>query len=88
MPIIALFVVGSVIGLIMMAVEFVQAVAEGIFDLGEDQVFGVIRDAGQTPHPAYAIGMSRLSCICIMASRADLRTAARLQPKSRSWCRG
>lgn len=52
-----------------------------IFDLDEEQVFGVIRDAGQLPHPAYAMGMSRLSCVfCIMASRADLRTAARLQP--------
>lgn len=52
-----------------------------IFDLREEQVFDVIRDAGQTPHPAYAMGMSRLSCVfCIMASRADLRTAARLQP--------
>ena len=40
-----------------------------------------IRNAGQSPHPAYAMGMSRLSCVfCIMASRADLRTAARLQP--------
>ena len=52
-----------------------------IFDLTEREVFGVIRDAGQVPHPAYAMGMSRLSCVfCIMASRADLRTAARLQP--------
>ncbi|MDE0696253.1 MAG: hypothetical protein OXH76_10535 [Boseongicola sp.] len=38
--------------------------------------------AGQAPHPSYAMGMSRLSCVsCIMASRADLRTAARLQPQ-------
>ena len=52
-----------------------------IFDLTEHEVFRVIRDAGQSPHPAYAMGMSRLSCVfCIMASRADLRTAARLQP--------
>ena len=30
---------------------------------------------------AYAAGMSRLSCVfCIMASRADLYTAAQLQP--------
>ena len=53
-----------------------------IHDLTEGQVFDVIRDAGQAPHPAYAMGMSRLSCVfCIMASRADLRTAARLQPQ-------
>ena len=52
-----------------------------IFDLTERQVFRVIRDAGQSPHPAYAMDMSRLSCVfCIMASRADLRTAAMLQP--------
>ena len=52
-----------------------------IFDLTEAQVFDVIRAAGQSPHPAYGIAMSRLSCVfCIMASRADLRTAARLQP--------
>ncbi|MXW87951.1 MAG: phosphoadenosine phosphosulfate reductase family protein [Boseongicola sp. SB0667_bin_21] len=53
-----------------------------IHDITERQVFDVIRDAGQAPHPAYAMGMSRLSCVfCIMASRADLRTAARLQPR-------
>ncbi len=52
-----------------------------IFDLTERDVFRVIRDAGQSPHPAYAMGMSRLSCVfCIMASRADLHTAAQLQP--------
>ena len=52
-----------------------------IFDFTEDQVFRIIRDAGQAPHPAYGMGMSRLSCVfCIMASRADLRTAAQLQP--------
>ena len=52
-----------------------------IFNLTEGQVFDVIRAAGQSPHPAYGMGMSRLSCVfCIMASRADLRTAARLQP--------
>ena len=52
-----------------------------IFDLTETQVFDVIRNAGQSPHPTYAMGMSRLSCVfCIMASRADLHTAARLQP--------
>ena len=52
-----------------------------IFQLTEAQVIDVIRGAGQSPHPAYGMGMSRLSCVfCIMASRADLRTAARLQP--------
>ena len=52
-----------------------------IFELSTDDVFRIIRDAGQSPHPAYGMGMSRLSCVfCIMASRADLRTAARVQP--------
>ena len=52
-----------------------------IFDLTEAQVFDVIRAAGQSPHAAYGMGMSRLSCVfCIMASRADLRTAAQMQP--------
>ena len=52
-----------------------------VFDLSADDVFRVIRDAGQAPHPAYGMGMSRLSCVfCIMASRTDLRTAAQLQP--------
>ncbi len=53
-----------------------------IFDLSTEDVFLVIRAAGQTPHWAYAAGMSRLSCsFCIMASRADLRRAAELHPK-------
>jgi len=52
-----------------------------IQELTVDQVFAVIADAGQEPHWAYAAGMSRLSCcFCIMASRADLTTAARLAP--------
>lgn len=52
-----------------------------IFDYAESDVFDAIHDAGQSPHPAYAMGMSRLSCVfCIMASRSDLRTAARLRP--------
>ena len=52
-----------------------------IFDLSTDDVFRIIRDAGQSPHWAYAAGMSRLSCsFCILASRADLRRAAELRP--------
>lgn len=36
---------------------------------------------GQQPHWAYAKGMTRLSCcFCIMASRADLTTAATFNP--------
>ena len=45
-------------------------------------VFRVIREAGQSPHWAYAAGMSRLSCsFCILASRADLCRAAELRPR-------
>lgn len=45
------------------------------------EVFAKIASAGQLPHWAYAAGMTRLSCcFCIMASRADLTTAARLNP--------
>ena len=52
-----------------------------IFDLSTEDVFRVIRHAGQSPHWAYAAGMSRLSCsFCILASRTDLRRAAQLRP--------
>lgn len=45
----------------------------------ESEVFGAIAGAGQKPHPVYALGMTRFSCVfCIMASEQDLRTAARL----------
>ena len=52
-----------------------------VIDLSAKDVFRVIRHAGQSPHWAYAAGMSRLSCsFCILASRADLRRAAQLRP--------
>lgn len=48
-----------------------------IHDWTVEQVWQAIEDAGQQPHPAYAKGMSRLSCcFCIMSSDADLRIAA------------
>lgn len=48
----------------------------------EAEVFAAIAAAGQAPHWAYAAGMSRLSCcFCIMASQADLVTAAKLNPE-------
>lgn len=47
-----------------------------------EQVFTRIARAGQVPHWAYSAGMSRLSCcFCIMSSKADLTTAARLNPE-------
>lgn len=54
-----------------------------IFDWSEPQVFQFIKNyLGQKPHWAYLKGMTRLSCcFCIMASLADLKTAARLRPE-------
>lgn len=52
-----------------------------IHKMSTDEVFDCIVAAGQSPHPVYAQGMSRLSCrFCIMASVHDLRTAALLSP--------
>lgn len=52
-----------------------------IHDWPTDRVFAEIAAAGQQPHRAYAAGMTRLSCcFCIMSSRQDLTTAARLNP--------
>lgn len=53
-----------------------------IHELSTEQVFAVIADAGQKPHPAYALGNQRLSCMfCIMGSRNDLRNAAKQNPE-------
>lgn len=47
-----------------------------------DDVWKQIAAAGTRPHPAYAQGMSRLSCrFCVLASRADLVCSARLNPE-------
>ena len=52
-----------------------------IHSLTREDVFNVIAGAGQHPHWAYADGLSRVSCtFCIMASKADLCTGARLRP--------
>ena len=54
-----------------------------IFDLSTDDVFRIIRDAGQSPHWAYAAGMSRLSCsFCILASRVRPAPGRRAPPRS------
>ena len=53
-----------------------------VHGLERTEVFRIIRDASQSPHWAYAAGMSRLSCsFCILASRADLCRAAELRPR-------
>lgn len=52
-----------------------------ILELSSDEVFDMIDRAEQVPHWAYGEGMTRLSCcFCIMASKSDLTTAARLNP--------
>lgn len=52
-----------------------------IHSLTTDQVFATIRGAGQEPHPAYALGNERLSCVfCIMGSKNDLANGARHNP--------
>lgn len=53
-----------------------------IHSMTTSEVFATIAAAGQKPHWAYEAGMSRLSCsFCIMASKSDLCTAARLRPE-------
>ena len=53
-----------------------------IHDMLEEEVFEVIRKAGQEAHWAYSKGMSRLSCcFCIMANEKDLKIAAEHNPE-------
>lgn len=52
-----------------------------IFDWTETEVWATIRASAVPHHPAYDLGMSRLSCcFCIMASRRDLLISARANP--------
>ena len=52
-----------------------------VFELTTENVFRVIAEAGQSPHPVYSFGLTRCSCsFCIFASRSDLRRAAELRP--------
>jgi len=53
-----------------------------IHEMLTDDVFACIRNAGQEPHYAYALGNERLSCVfCIMGSRNDIRNGARHNPQ-------
>jgi 3'-phosphoadenosine 5'-phosphosulfate sulfotransferase (PAPS reductase)/FAD synthetase len=53
-----------------------------IFNFTRRQVFDTIVQAGEKPHPAYAAGNDRLSCMfCIMGSKNDLRNAAIANPE-------
>ncbi len=52
-----------------------------LFAWDDAEVWDRVRRSGTRVHPAYALGMSRASCsLCILASRRDLVTAARLRP--------
>ena len=53
-----------------------------IHALSTAEVFATIRDAGQEPHPAYAAGNERLSCVfCIMGSKTDILHGAQARPE-------
>jgi 3'-phosphoadenosine 5'-phosphosulfate sulfotransferase (PAPS reductase)/FAD synthetase len=46
------------------------------------EVFATIAGAGQEPHPAYAAGNERLSCVfCIMGSAGDILRGAQARPE-------
>lgn len=52
-----------------------------IHTMSTADVFATISGAGQEPHPAYAMGNERLSCVfCIMASKRDLQNGAKHHP--------
>jgi 3'-phosphoadenosine 5'-phosphosulfate sulfotransferase (PAPS reductase)/FAD synthetase len=52
-----------------------------IHGLSTAEVFATIRGAGQEPHPAYADGNERLSCVfCIMGSANDIAHGAKARP--------
>jgi len=52
-----------------------------VHDLSTAEIFATIKQAGQAPHYAYALGNDRLSCVfCIMASKKDLATGAAHNP--------
>lgn len=52
-----------------------------IHEMTRAEVFALIASSGETPHPAYALGNDRLSCMfCIFGSKNDLRNAAIANP--------
>lgn len=53
-----------------------------IFEYKEGEVFDAISAAGEKPHYAYDLGMTRLSCcFCILASRNDVTVAREHNPE-------
>lgn len=52
-----------------------------IHDMRVDEVFSTIKAAGAEPHPAYALGNERLSCVfCIMGSANDIQNGFKHNP--------
>lgn len=53
-----------------------------IFDWTVAQVWERIRESGVQHHPAYDLGMTRLSCVfCVLAKKSDLIIAAKNNPE-------
>jgi 3'-phosphoadenosine 5'-phosphosulfate sulfotransferase (PAPS reductase)/FAD synthetase len=53
-----------------------------VFTWSEAEVWATIKASGVAYHPAYDLGMSRLSCVfCVFASKADLVIAAKANPE-------
>jgi 3'-phosphoadenosine 5'-phosphosulfate sulfotransferase (PAPS reductase)/FAD synthetase len=53
-----------------------------IFDYKVDDVWQEIKNAGQTPHPIYFKGFSRLSCVfCINGRKNEHQKAAEMRPE-------
>jgi len=53
-----------------------------IHAMSEEWVFAFIRANGEEPHPAYALGNKRLSCLaCIFSAKNDLLNAAQAHPE-------
>lgn len=53
-----------------------------VHHLTEPEVFATIYNAGDTPHPAYAAGNKRFSCIvCFLACEGDVRNGALHNPE-------
>lgn len=53
-----------------------------IFDYSLDQVWTRIRQAGTRHHPAYDLGMPRLSCVfCVFSGRPELMIAGQANPE-------
>jgi DNA sulfur modification protein DndC len=53
-----------------------------VFDFTLEQVWQIIKDAGQRPHKMYAMGFTRLSCaFCVLGKVNETQMAAKLYPE-------